>query len=114
MFEPNEAYHTVGVELAPAGASAADAGIATRRGALRRDRRACAGRTAELGATRVARIFLRNGFLARSSSHVTDFWRQMTFGCQIPTSRPARTGCKRARAKYIDASFLCIIGITAR
>jgi hypothetical protein len=26
----------------------------------------------------------------------------------------ARTGCKRARAKYIDASFLRIIGITAR
>jgi hypothetical protein len=68
MFEPNEAYHTEGFEFAPAGASAADAGIATRRGALRRDRRACAGRTAELGATRVARIFLRNGFLARSSS----------------------------------------------
>jgi hypothetical protein len=71
MFEPNEAYHTEGFEFAPAGASAADAGIATRSGALRRDRRACAGRTAELGATRVARIFLRNGFLARSSSAPT-------------------------------------------
>ena len=53
MFEPNEAYHTEGFELAPAGASAADAGIAGRLVA-RRDRRAFAGRTAGFG-TRASR-----------------------------------------------------------
>jgi hypothetical protein len=65
MFEPNEAYHTEGFELAPAGASAADAGIAGRLVA-RRDRRAFAGRTAGFG-TRVARIFLRHGVRRRAT-----------------------------------------------
>jgi hypothetical protein len=67
MFEPNEAYHTEGFELAPAGASAADAGIAGRLVA-RRDRRAFAGRTAGFG-TRVARIFLRHCVRRRARRH---------------------------------------------